>query len=248
MTCGIYKIVHEPTGRCYVGQSQDVERRMNDHLKSLENKKHPNEHLQNAWDKYGEEQFSFEIVEACNLDFLSEREQFWIDNLDSEFNKSRCVESFWRGMRHSEKTLEKMSRVQKGNSHASGYRHTEEAKRKIAESARGRKHTEEAKRKISDSKKGKKLSDKHRKTLSEAHKGNPKTLFALSKASSALRGVRWSQERKDALSAKFKGRVKTPEHLEKIAEAKRGQKHSEESKAKMRAARLRYLERKRAAE
>ena len=60
---GIYLIMHIATGRPYVGMvaaKYGFEGRWKSHLKSLRNNKH-NPILQNAWNKYGEEAFSFVV-------------------------------------------------------------------------------------------------------------------------------------------------------------------------------------------
>ena len=45
----------------------------------LNRHEHTNNHLQNAWDKYGEENFRFEILEQCEIRDLNRREKYWID-------------------------------------------------------------------------------------------------------------------------------------------------------------------------
>ena len=44
---------------------------------------HHNIHLQNAWNKYGEENFEFSIIEECHMDQLDQREIYWISKLNS---------------------------------------------------------------------------------------------------------------------------------------------------------------------
>lgn len=84
--CGIYRIIHIETDRCYVGQSIDINKRWKQHILDLNAERHHAVHLQRAWTKYGDNAFTFEILEECNLENLTEREQFWMDNLLSEFN------------------------------------------------------------------------------------------------------------------------------------------------------------------
>jgi group I intron endonuclease len=61
---GIYKIAHRPSGKTYIGSSMDISIRLNSHRRLLINGKHPNPPLQGAWNKYGEDQFSFEVFEV----------------------------------------------------------------------------------------------------------------------------------------------------------------------------------------
>ena len=46
---------------------------------------HGNIHLQHAWNKYGEDNFEFSIIEECDIELLDEREIFWIDKLKSYY-------------------------------------------------------------------------------------------------------------------------------------------------------------------
>jgi group I intron endonuclease len=63
----------------YVGQTIDFRKRWNCHRCDLTNKVHSNQILTNAWHKYGEAAFSFEVLERCSVEMLDEREQHWLD-------------------------------------------------------------------------------------------------------------------------------------------------------------------------
>ena len=76
--CGIYCIENMINNKKYIGQSIDIYRRWKDHKRKLNSGKHHNIYLQNAWNKYGEENFSFYIVEKCPEDALDEKERFYI--------------------------------------------------------------------------------------------------------------------------------------------------------------------------
>lgn len=62
---GVYQIYNTKTNKRYIGSSLCVSRRWPQHLYLLRNGKHHSKHLQNAWDKYGEESFVFECLEYC---------------------------------------------------------------------------------------------------------------------------------------------------------------------------------------
>jgi group I intron endonuclease len=93
-TSGIYKIVNKLNGRYYVGSSKDIltpnKGRWYEHKRSLSANKHKNSHLQRAWNKYGEKNFKFVIVEKCVPDVktLLEREQVYL-NL-AKIKKREC--------------------------------------------------------------------------------------------------------------------------------------------------------------
>jgi len=76
---GIYKITNLVNEKVYVGQSKNIKNRKKHHRCLLNKHKHVNNLLQNDWDKYGKENFKFEIVEECSEYKLNEREQYWIN-------------------------------------------------------------------------------------------------------------------------------------------------------------------------
>lgn len=76
MICGIYSITHRASGRVYVGQSRDVERRLRAHKTKGERLA-----ISKAIRKHGPEAFEFTIVEVCDPARLNERERHWIASL-----------------------------------------------------------------------------------------------------------------------------------------------------------------------
>jgi group I intron endonuclease len=78
-TCGIYRILNRKNGKGYLGSSKQIRIRFNTHKRDLRLKIHDNDYLQHAWNKYGPQNFVFEIVELCSEDKLIEREQYWMD-------------------------------------------------------------------------------------------------------------------------------------------------------------------------
>jgi hypothetical protein len=85
---GIYKIVNRVNGKYYVGSSKDiVEYRWPKHKKELRAKRHKNDYLQNAWNKYGENNFDVVIVEQVHQGILLEVEQHYLNIAKSEQDK-----------------------------------------------------------------------------------------------------------------------------------------------------------------
>lgn len=76
--CGIYCIENIQDKRKYIGMSSDIKRRWDDHKTRLNHNTHVNQYLQAAWVKYGENNFSFYIIELCDREKLSERECYYI--------------------------------------------------------------------------------------------------------------------------------------------------------------------------
>lgn len=81
---GIYAITNKTSGKKYIGSSKSVHYRWNQsHRPNLRNNIHGNRHLQSSWNKYGEDQFKFEVIEKCNQSVLLEREGYWIEHYNS---------------------------------------------------------------------------------------------------------------------------------------------------------------------
>jgi group I intron endonuclease len=84
---GIYKIINLCNGKFYIGSSRNLKRRWKEHKLELRKNNHSNAHLQSAWNKYGEENFKFEIIEYIeDIIELKNREQYWIDILKAYDN------------------------------------------------------------------------------------------------------------------------------------------------------------------
>lgn len=110
---GIYCIRKDD--RFYVGQSTDILSRFVQHKNSLRLGNHHSKKLQNAYNKYGSNEFSFEIIEECVEFELMEKEQYWCDTLDaanSGYNIVKFVVAPMKGRRCSEETKKNMSKAQ----------------------------------------------------------------------------------------------------------------------------------------
>lgn len=110
---GIYMIRNKLNEKIYIGQSADIYGRWVKHKNFLKNNTHHNKHLQAAWNKYGEDNFEFSIVERCSCDKLDSSETYWISYYSSYNNGYNldCGGSGIRGYKHTKEELEKMRRV-----------------------------------------------------------------------------------------------------------------------------------------
>lgn len=78
---GIYKIENRVNNSVYVGQtSKGFQRRFWFHQWKLRQGIHDNTYLQHSWDKYGEDNFYFSVIEITDTNSLNEREKFWISH------------------------------------------------------------------------------------------------------------------------------------------------------------------------
>lgn len=118
---GIYKITNIVNNKIYIGSSRNIKNRWFKHTALLRHNKHENKHLQNAWNKYGEENFKFEIVEQCEVEELLIREQFYLDSLlfAQEFISNKDIRFYKLGYNQTPIS--------------NGDYNTEESKRKISE-------------------------------------------------------------------------------------------------------------------
>lgn len=77
----IYKITNIINNKCYIGQTKNYTKRFNGHRNRLNKNEHENPYLQYAWNKYGAENFIFEIIELTEN--YNEREKYWIKYFNS---------------------------------------------------------------------------------------------------------------------------------------------------------------------
>ena len=105
MNTGVYKILNLVNGKFYIGSTSALgfKKRWWCHQKDLRASNHHNQHLQNSWNKYGEPQFQFEIVEKCCPSQCLSREQHYIDTLHPAYNILAMAGSP-RGYRHAATT------------------------------------------------------------------------------------------------------------------------------------------------
>ena len=113
---GIYKIENKINGKVYIGQSKDINKRWIEHKSNLNNNRHPNKKLQNAWNSYGKDNFDFTVLEECDNNIINDREIYWISYYDSSnrelgYNLSTGGEASSKGMRFSNEQKEKMSEL-----------------------------------------------------------------------------------------------------------------------------------------
>lgn len=147
ITCATDKVLHG----IYVGQTDVPKKRWGHHLRHLRAGDHHNVMLQRCFDKYGEASLSFEILDTCTAESVTDREQAWADHFRATgrlCNTAPCVETPMRGATHTAETKMRLSSVRKGVPKSSEHRE------KIRAALSGVPLTEERKQKISTAQKG----------------------------------------------------------------------------------------------
>lgn len=119
MNSGVYCIEHKGTSRKYIGSSINVQFRITQHFLDLRCGRHANRYLQRAFDKYGEDDFFWYLLEQADENVLLEIEQKWIDekcacDRKKGFNLALDALSPMKGRKHSEETKRMISEKYRG--------------------------------------------------------------------------------------------------------------------------------------
>lgn len=195
---GIYQIRNLVNDKRYIGSAVHLARRWRQHRCDLAKGRH-NPKLQNAWRKYGEASFAFEVIEIVeDCSRLIEREQFFIDHEKPEYNVSQTAGSNY-GVRWSDEVRRRMSVANRLVWESPGYR------QKMSDAHKGQEVTDDQRRKISEANTGRKLSPEHAKIVAINNAARNK-----------------SDTHRKLVSDFWKGRKKSPDQIAKMAETKRG--------------------------
>lgn len=111
MKSGIYEIKCTVSNKSYVGSSNWINRRWRSHRYSLSKGAAHTKALQSAWNKYGEEAFTFMVLEYCSVEQLEEREVYWMKTKDSVtkgYNCSYEVDAPRRGTKMTPEQIESL--------------------------------------------------------------------------------------------------------------------------------------------
>lgn len=119
--CGIYQIVNTVNKNKYIGQSINIKDRIIRHRYQLNNNIHNNQKLQNAWNKYGEDFFKFEILIRCNKQSLKKLEKQEVQKIskNNRYNISKNYDNLYGannpfyGKKHTKRFKQKLSSIAK---------------------------------------------------------------------------------------------------------------------------------------
>lgn len=183
MKSGIYAILNLINDKYYVGSAVNLYNRWIQHKNKLNKNIHVNKHFQASWNKYGQINFLFVVLEYVEISKIIDHEQIWLDelkanNIEFGYNKRLVARSNLGLKRNSESKL-RSSFAQKGKILSEAH----------AQKLKGRKFSDEARKNMSIASTGRKLSDVSR-----------------AKVSTALIGHKVSQETRDKIASTLKNR------------------------------------------
>lgn len=145
---GIYQIRNLVNGKVYVGSAVDLKHRWQLHIQQLRENRHHSIKLQRAFNKYGEDNFIFEVIELIeDKSTLLQREQFFM-------NKFNVVNEGYNICPIAGSSL--------------GVKRSEECKRKIGAIHKGKIMSKEFREQVRQRFKGIPLSEKHKQHIKEA--------------------------------------------------------------------------------
>lgn len=164
---GIYKIECVNDKKIYIGQSINIKQRFQQHISDLKANRHKNEHLQNAVNKYGIQNFKFDVlVELKETEYSKEK----LDQLEIEIIK-----------KYNSNTRDNGYNIDNGGNSIGKI--SEETKHKLSIVNLGKKHKPHSietrmlmRKNHSHYWKGKHLPDYVKKHLSDVRKGRPSHL------------------------------------------------------------------------
>ncbi len=189
--CVVYCFRNAVSDKVYVGSTIRLVKRKKNHYYTLRRNTHFNTHLQSSWNEYGEQAFSFHVLEVCTPETRLSREQFWIDYYDAAnpskgYNMSPTAAVEY----HTEESRRKISesnkrRYQLGRTpFLKGKTHSAEVKQFLGDLHRGKVVSLETRTKQSIARRGMKLTDEHRKRIGDASRGRKQSAELVKKRTS----------------------------------------------------------------
>ena len=110
---GIYMLTCRVNGKRYIGKSNNIKRRLNEHRLG----KSYSPVICKAIAKYGWDAFDKTVLEFCPVEELDDKEIHYIAKLKPEYNLSKGGKSGLRGYKHSKSFGEKISKTLIRNPH-----------------------------------------------------------------------------------------------------------------------------------
>jgi group I intron endonuclease len=222
-TSGVYILTCAANGRIYIGSAANFAERWRIHRRDLNAGKHHSRQLQRAWDKYGPDAFTFEILEmVADSGQLLAAEQRWLDQLRPfekgvGFNtcplaasrlgtKMREESKVRQSARKKEFFADPENRVKAGNAWR-GKRQPPEMRAKRSESLKGHIVTSETRAKIAETQRGREVPAARRARIAATLIGHKLPPEVIAQREETRRAKGNSGSRPGAMSADGRARI-----------------------------------------
>lgn len=219
---GIYKITCTANGKIYIGSATNLRKRLYEHFRTLRHGTHHNSYLQRAFNKYGENAFTTDVLDLVLLpEMLTAREQYWFAKLKPfgkrGFNLAREAGS-QLGIKHSPESIEKTRQANRGNTYNLGKKRTLESCQRMRDSHlgksstfKGKHHTPESIVRIKEA----------RSRQTSTRKGVKQPLEAIEKTRQANTGRKQTPEAIEKKRQASIGKERTPEQIKRFQQSQR---------------------------
>ena len=171
-TKGIYIITNLISNAVYIGCTRTTfKHRLKSHIWALESNRHENSHLQNAYNKYGEDKFEFNVL--CKIednDEIYDKEKYYIQQYKQNgytlYNMTDGGEGFFNLSKECRKIV-----GEKNRQRMLGTKLSDETKRRMSESRKGRTLSDKQKQALIEYNKNKVVSDETKAKLAKCFEG-----------------------------------------------------------------------------
>lgn len=178
---GVYCIENNINGKCYIGQSVNVRRRIRRHIRDIGNLKYVSA-ITLALAKYGEQSFSYKLLEQCQREELNDKEVYFINkfkcmapngyNLTSgggcpEIISDRAKELMRNAKLGTKRSAESI--LKSTASRIETYKNDPDVRKRMSESRKRYRHSAETYKKIGEAQKGKDIPPDLRIKFARAH-------------------------------------------------------------------------------
>lgn len=222
---GVYVFINKSNGKRYIGSALNLYNRFRQYKTKLRKNQRTSKHLQNAWNKYGEENFIIEILQTFPVGTPeqevrdAEAKEFEKYSWDELYNIATKTETN-AGWNQTEAAKDKMRTAAAGRTYGPL---TEEHKQAIRDAfkrnghpkgMKGKKHSEETKAKMREKNSGegnprygKTLSEETKQKISKARKGQPATFKGKTHSEETKAKIRQSRLGKSTLTEEGRKKI-----------------------------------------
>jgi|LakMenE01Jun11ns_1017448.scaffolds.fasta_scaffold9627600_1 group I intron endonuclease len=152
---GVYLIKNIINNKVYIGSTKmSIHKRVNHHIGRLRINTHKNAHLQNSYNKYGEDNFIIEILEITDKNDTLIREQYWINNYKENNKILYNINPLATGPDLSKETIEKRRQTMLKKYASGEFDHIKEKLKNRIPWNKGKKYESTEHLKVSKNKKG----------------------------------------------------------------------------------------------